>query len=84
MEFQIENNIPMPKRTRIAKYPFADMAVGDSFLVPVLFEELLSKTLRRMVAAKTSAAATLRKQRGDKTAFIVSEVPEGVRVWRKE
>ena len=84
MEYQIETDIPMPKRTRVAKYPFADMAVGDSFLVPVDFEEIMPKTLRRMVAAKTAAAATLRKQRGDKTAFIVSEVAEGVRVWRKE
>ena len=84
MEFKIDKNIPLPKRTRIAKYPFAEMAVGDSFLIPVDFEELLPKTLRRMVAAKTTAAAGLRKQRSDKTAFIVAEVPEGVRVWRKE
>lgn len=83
MEYQIDKSIPMPQRTRIAKYPFAEMSVGDSFLVPVDFEELLPKTLRRMTAAKTIASANLRKSRDDKTAFIVSEVPEGVRVWRK-
>ena len=84
MEFKIEANIPLPKRARIAKYPFADMVVGDSFLVPVEFEEHMPQTLRRMMAAKTAAASQLRKQREDNTSFLVSEVPAGVRVWRKE
>lgn len=84
MEFKIEKNIPLPKRTREPKYPFAQMEVGDSFAVEVAFEELMPKVLRRMTAAKTVAAALLRTQRKDKTSFVVAEVPEGVRVWRKE
>lgn len=84
MEYTIEKNIPLPKRARTAKYPFADMQVGDSFLIEVAFEEMLPKVMRRMTSAKTISAAQLRKQRGDDTAFIVAEVPEGVRVWRKE
>lgn len=84
MEFKIEKNIPLPTRTRIAKYPFADMNVNDSFLVVVEFEEDTAKTLRRMMAAKTVATSRLRKLRNGKTAFVVAEVPEGVRVWRKE
>ena len=84
MDYKIEKGIPLPKRTRTAKYPFADMQVGDSFVVEVAFEELMPKVMRRMVAAKTTAASLLRKQRNDHTAFVVGEVPEGVRVWRKE
>lgn len=34
---RIEHGIPMPKRRKNAtKYPFADMAVGDSFEVAVM------------------------------------------------
>ena len=35
-EFTIEQGIEIPKRTRIgkSKYPWSDMEVGDSFLVP--------------------------------------------------
>lgn len=82
MEYQIESNIPMPKRTRTAKYPFADMNVTDSFLVPIYEDEDASKVVRRMQAAKTTAASALTKLRGTKTSFTLAEVPEGVRVWR--
>ena len=37
MTFQIERGIEMPKRARgrqPTKFPMADMAVGDSFLIP--------------------------------------------------
>jgi len=84
MEFTIEKSIPLPTRTRVAKYPFSDMNVGDSFLVTVEFEEDTPKTLRRMMAAKTVAASRLRKARNGNTTFVVAEVPEGIRVWRKE
>lgn len=84
MEFVIEKNIPLPKRTRVSKYPFAGLKVGDSFLVPVEFVEDTPVVFRRMTAAKTVASAHLRKQRNGKTAFVVAEVADGVRIWRTE
>ena len=32
--FEIEKNVPLPKLARNPIYPFAQMAVGDSFFVP--------------------------------------------------
>lgn len=35
--YKIEKNVPMPSQlhTKSPKYPFRDMAIGDSFVVPV-------------------------------------------------
>lgn len=39
MSYEILKDIPMPGRRSVggreSKYPFADMEVGDSFIVPV-------------------------------------------------
>lgn len=36
MEFQIEKGVPFPaKPVRGGKYPFAKLAIGDSFAVPL-------------------------------------------------
>jgi len=76
---KIEKNIPRPKSLsgRFPKPlgPIAqilrsdDFEVGDSFLVPPVFEKSLQTTF------KTSSKATGRKFSQRKTA-------EGVRVWR--
>jgi hypothetical protein len=35
MKYQVEKGIPVPSpNTRSTKYPFRDMVVGDSFVVP--------------------------------------------------
>ena len=33
MSYVIEKNVPFPRRD-IAKYPFPDMEIGDSFVIP--------------------------------------------------
>lgn len=40
-KYKIESGVPMPKRDQICKYPFAEMKVGDSFVV---FASDLEKT----------------------------------------
>lgn len=34
MDFKIEKNIPAPKKGRPPRYPFREMAIGDSFSFP--------------------------------------------------
>lgn len=70
--FQIESNVPLPEPKlgiRKAKYPFADMNVGDSFVV--------SGKLKQTVASSASRYARLHGKR-----FAVRKVPDGYRVWR--
>lgn len=58
--FKIEKNVPLtPSRGRLAKYPFREMEVGDSFHIP-------SPVFPRLV---NSAAYNFGKKRGWKFAF---------------
>ena len=34
MTFVVEKDVPIPKSPRRSKYPFREMAVGDSFFLP--------------------------------------------------
>jgi len=94
--FEIEKNIDLPpaktsnQRYR-AKYPFADMAVGDSFFVPVTYTSTASEMTRRLngaIGCAHSGAATFRRRTGrdDFTITCRSTVnphgDTGVRVWR--
>lgn len=73
-QFQIEKNVSIPARTvvRGSKYPFADMEIGDSFLVPGIKASTMSNTAGRF--AKT--------HEGYK--FSVRAEGDGARVWRVE
>ena len=64
---KIESGIPFP-----AHIPFADMKVGDSFLVP----EGISKS--------TVAVYANRYAKKTGTKFTVRKTPEGYRCWRIE
>jgi len=71
MKVEIEKNVPVPEwcgRSK-AKYPWATMEVGDSFLSHVSKITCLG-TVKAMAERKTG-----RK-------FIARTTPEGVRVWR--
>ena len=47
MPYEIEKGIPMPAHTkRKPKYPWADMEVGDSFVVPGTRRPIPPKALR--------------------------------------
>jgi len=83
--FDIESNIPLPVRAkRGSSYPFAKMAVGDSFFVGTADEAEDKRATARLSAAirvfrKGSEANGARR-------FAVCTVQEGdkagVRVWR--
>jgi len=67
MTIKIESHIPFP-----AKFPFAEMKVGDSFLVPVGTHK------------NTVAVYATRYARKTGTKFTVRKTPEGYRCWRIE
>jgi hypothetical protein len=74
--YQIDKNIPIPLRQKgggVAQlYPFNDMSVGDSFLVPCKEKEAKSKRASVLVSTK-------RVPLMDFTTRITSK---GVRIWR--
>lgn len=78
--FTIETNIPLPARTNPnagtnAKYPLADMLVGDSFLYPAEPATLADR--RRLSSALASYSS-----RHKDVKFAVRTVDGGLRVWR--
>jgi hypothetical protein len=83
MTYVIEKNIPMPARaTQVnARYPFAQMCVGDSFAVNV--DPTTTKTFLRVHGRLSNAVSFFCKgsYRGRFTVRILRA--EGVvRVWR--
>lgn len=67
-DFKIEKGIPAPAKR--GKYPFAEMEVGDSFLVP-----------GAATSAEISSAVSYRKNRYQEQ-YICRSVDGGLRVWR--
>ena len=76
MLFAIDKGIPVPNGEGKSKYPFADMAVGDSFLVPFVAGKSHEYTDKRL---RSSAAIA---QRRYEAKFVVRVVDGGVRCWR--
>jgi hypothetical protein len=72
--YEVERGIEMPVIRQSAKYPFKDLAVGDSFFVPEA-ELVNSKRMH-------STAYNYGKRYGRK--FVARRVEGGVRVWRQE
>jgi hypothetical protein len=73
VQIQIERNIPIPGkagRNGLSKYPWSEMAVGDSFLFPPGMSG----------AAASSNAASAQKRTGSK--FSVRVTDNGYRCWR--
>lgn len=69
--FKIEKKIPLPtRRTVISQYPWADMEVGDSFLVP-------DKKVKTVYVTVSKA-----NKKYPPKHFISRAVKGGVRVWR--
>ena len=85
--YKIEDGIDIPKRVRPtgagrkAKYPFAILGVGQSFLVPAgPYKDL---TYRKAVCRLTASSAAWGKKLSGRK-FSVRTVEGGVRVWRVE
>lgn len=69
--FTIEKNIPITKsspgrKQGVSKYPFAEMEIGDSFLVPREKENSVNCISRRFLDKK----------------FSMRKVEGGCRIWR--
>ena len=64
MNYEIEKDVPIPATTK--KYPWNDMNVGDSFLVPDGETKGMSATHRR-------------KHREE---HVTRKVEGGIRIWR--
>ncbi len=77
MDFIIEKGLPMPaaaRHRRISKYPFAQLEVGDSFLVP--------DTPQSKAENRANSATNVANQRLAPKHFGARRVTEGVRIWR--
>ena len=69
---KIDNDVPMPKATRSTKYPFRDMAVGES----VFFDN----EPKASQSNPAISAHVLAKREGKK--FAARKEDNGVRIWR--
>lgn len=76
--YEIKKNIPIPvierHAGRPAIYPFAEMAIGDSILIPV------DKNSKRGLSARRSAHGYADRHSGFK--FTTLFVDSGLRIWR--
>ena len=72
-EILVEKGIGMPQPRVVFSYPYEDMDVGDSFVVPVLAR---GKTLQNVLNANYRAS----KRLGWK--FMARTEGEQIRVWR--
>lgn len=79
MVFAVEKGIPRikPTGTGLTKYPFGEMAVGDSFFVRCASADVLK------VKNRIRSATRVFRRRHIKTAhFEVRSVSGGARCWR--
>lgn len=78
MTFTIETNVPMPKiargRVAAAKFPLAEMDVGESFLIPcdINDKKTLESWRRKVLMAK---------KRVEDAEFKTFRVADGLRVF---
>jgi hypothetical protein len=82
MSFEIETNIPLPRRKEnpsAAQYPFHAMSVGHSFLVPCADADV-----KKFQARLCQGACVFRKKNPALKDWKFWTRPEtgGVRIWR--
>lgn len=73
--FKIETNVPMPvgsTSSHARKYPFGEMKVGDSLMVPCS-QERRQKTQNSVIGSA---------MRFKPMKFITRQIEDGVRIWR--
>lgn len=77
----IDKDVPIPATNHKRVYPLEDMAVGDSFFVPVPGEgaEFERRRKRRQQAMSTICRTARARKIG---TFTSRQVEGGVRVWR--
>ena len=74
-EYHVEPGIPMPDPPGVARYPWGQMEVGESFFVPGRHSANM---------ASTASAAGARLGRTFRVRTVVESGVKGVRVWRVE
>lgn len=76
--FEIEKGVPLPEKKFGNKYPFAQMEVGDSVLIPFEVEggAVRAQDLRARLSPSISRLAPRK--------FATRRVEGGIRVWRLE
>ena len=86
MTFKIESGIPFAPTNRGGRgrkptaFPFADMDVGDSFLIKCAKErKALDSWRRKLLVAKKRFNE---QYEGDPWQFSTASVADGLRVWR--
>lgn len=77
MSFVIEKGVPLPASRARSSYPFADMNIGDSFLVSAGADDMAKQSSKVAVAARNYGKRSERK-------FAIRKVEGGARVWRVE
>ncbi len=79
MTIKIDKNVPLPVRRTNHKmlYPFAEMEIGDSFLVPLPPGKLIEDH-----RSNISACAAGFRKRYPSYAFTTRVEGDGVRCWR--
>lgn len=77
----IDKAVPIPPTAHRRVYPLEDMAVGDSFFVPVMGEgpDFERRRKRRQQAMSTICRTVRARKIG---TFTSRQVEGGVRVWR--
>lgn len=66
--YTVDKGVPLPKSASQAKYPWSEMAVGDSFFVPSMTE------------SARGGLTSIAKSRGIKIS--TRKMDGGIRVWR--
>lgn len=78
---KIEQNIPLPGRStdnaNAAKYPFAKLTPGDSFLIPMPADPKKARAKRGSISGLMLYHA---RKRGAK--YASRRLADGLRVWR--
>lgn len=69
--------VAKPKKLRQHKYPFRQMEIGMSFLVP---KKEANGDMSRLMVRLSAAAHAAKKLNGFK--FALRQMDDGVRVWR--
>jgi len=75
---KIDKNIPIPEvqKGRNIIYPFSNMEIGDSFLIPFEDAKFIQPGMVRV------REAVYRAQKKFRFNFAIRKVENGIRVWR--
>lgn len=80
MSIKIESGIPLAGYSSATVFPFNEMKVRDSFMIPAGTESEKALLYRKLMSSSRYFAL----KQSPKWKFALRTQPEGVRVWRME